>query len=137
MQLVDDVVSLPAGVSTSSSTSSTLLLRHLPACLTVQMIGSLFCSFGKLRVHLVLTRLHGVTAICAYTTPGPIGAQQAEKAKLDMAGRTYQMDTHVTNEDGSDSVECEQWTLDQIEYAQTPLRLIPLAQTRIKFVQQS
>jgi chemotaxis protein histidine kinase CheA len=134
MQLVDDVVSLPAGVSTSSSTSSTLLLRHLPACLTVQMIGSLFCSFGKLRVHLVLTRLHGVTAICAYTTPGPIGAQQAEKAKRDMDGRTYQMETHVPNDDGTDSVEYEQWTLDDIVYAQTPLRTVPLAAARIKLI---
>ena len=113
--MIDDIACAPSGVATSS-----ILLRHLPARVTVQMLGSVFRVFGSLRVQFFFTCRHGLVGVCHYQT-----VEAAQSAINTMTGRAYELQTPRQSIEGEYS-ENDTWMLDEIVYAATPLQPIPV-----------
>ena len=55
-------------ISASEVPTNVILLRCLPACVTIQHLGSLFCAFGKVQVRTFFTVAHGLCGIITYQT---------------------------------------------------------------------
>jgi CheY-like chemotaxis protein len=79
-------LSVVESIVTCREPTHVVLLRQLPAALTMQHVGSLFCAFGQVHVHLVWSVAHGLTAMVTYQT-----RETAETATHAMQGRVYEL----------------------------------------------
>jgi len=119
VQLVDSIAAAAAG-----ATGPLLLLRHLPASVSLSALGQQLCVFGRLVIKLFLTVSHGLVAVIQYQT-----AEMAAAALAAMRGRVYELQCY---RDGA--LEMERWALDDIVYAHLPLMITPLPLVTIKFI---
>jgi hypothetical protein len=124
--VVDDVLA-------SDVPTRALLLRSLPSYVSLQLVGSLMCSFGKVQVNLVHTFQHGLTAIVQFHT-----TESALLAKHSMSGRIYLLE--IAREPGAVGAPREQqWIIrDQdIVFARCPITPVQLPHTQIRLIGRS
>lgn len=110
-------ISVMDSVGESSLPTPILLLRHLPSCMTVSILGQQFVQFGRLVVKLLFTVQHGLTAILQFNS-----IEAAQTAMQLMKGRTYALEMTRQTEHGVESAH-EQWCIQDLVYARTPLQL--------------
>lgn len=112
-----------ASVAASDSPTCVLMLHHLPACITIQHLGSQFCAFGKVQVRQLFTIANGLTAVITYQT-----VEAAMAAMQAMTGRVYELETHYET-----GTEMEQWTV-QPGFARHPVQLVRPGTATIKYI---
>lgn len=126
LPLLDDLLSLES--VGGAATSSTLLLRRLPAHVTAELLGSVFCQFGRLRVHLVLLVRHGLTGVLQYTS-----AEAATAALQAMRGRAYDLEVR-RGTPAAFTATVERWTIGDLVFARTPLVPVAPPHTQVKLL---
>jgi hypothetical protein len=123
VNFVLDILTSPAGVATSN-----LLLRHLPSSVTVQMLGSQFCLYGKLRVSLALTQRHGFVGILQFSQ-----VASAQRAAATMSGAIFQI--QVLAEDGQ--MDYEQFEVPELVYACAPLQSVRIGEAKLTLMSRN
>lgn len=123
LPLLDDLLSLD-----SDTGSSTLLLQRLPAYVTAELLGSVFCQFGRLRVHLVLLVRHGLTAVLQYTS-----VEAATTALQSMRGRSFEIEVRRGTPDAF-TATVERWSIAELVFARTPLVPVVPPPTQVKLL---
>lgn len=132
--MVDSIAESYAGEPTAI-----LLVRRLPAAVSSEMLGSLFCCFGRLRVQQLYTLATdsnggagGLTGVLHFHT-----IEAAAKARASMQGRVYDLtSTHENSPNQVSSPPAHRWQLDaaDIVFAHAPLTTRPAPATVVKLV---
>jgi hypothetical protein len=96
-----------------------LLLCRVPCEMTVEMVGRLFCTYGKLNVNMTLTRSRGIVMVLLYhDTDHQTSVQAAKNAMHGLHGRKYQL---------SHGNSSQPWSIEagvNLVYASWPLQFI-------------
>jgi hypothetical protein len=117
VQLVDCILEAPA----DALPGPILLLYDVPAAISLSVLGSELCVFGRLSIKLVLTTSHGMTAVVQYSS-----VNSAVEAVAAMRGRSYELTAA-----GRPSAV---WTIHphQLVYARCPLAILAAPHVTLK-----
>lgn len=130
IRLVDRALPAPTGCVTRS-----LLLTHLPPIMSAPLIGSLFCRFGRVRIHMLLTLQQGLVALMTYTQH-----EEAMNAAKEMNGARVQLEvtssmTSVHEREGQ--LDWQEWKIENLLFASEPIIIDPLPSTTLTLLAQA